>query len=105
MTDLHSPISTVARRIQRDAATRSPLIRTWYDAEGRPMIVHERDMISTVSGFYEGAALRLDGGRYTQRQVQDLLDAHVHAVAEGGDYWLARDSYLTGLEAERGRQS
>lgn len=78
--DTATSITTAARRIARDANTSSPLVKTWYDADGHPVEAAPADMWFTdprpdLAGLVLCKGTRGEE-RMTYRAAQDLIDAY-----------------------------
>lgn len=77
-------ITTAARRIQRDATAHHDTLTSYYTADGRHIATHETGLTyADPADAPTGYALRLQGGQYTQRQIQDMLDGY--AIWARGD--------------------
>lgn len=80
---MDTPISTVARRIQREVTETSPEAYTFLSAEGHGLDGHP---VGTWMKWPEGAILEIPGGRITQREAQDWLDGWQASIEHGEDW-------------------
>lgn len=97
--NLHTPITTAARRITRKANATAPTLAVEFDRQGNPVDVHPADLRYAPHAGPEGVVLtiRCNGGGLTYRRAQDLLDA---IDAHPGDHDM-QGYYLQQLESGR----
>lgn len=90
---MDTPITTAARRIQRDLSASSVESDVYYDVDGYRLAATP---YGTWMSAPEGTALNLRGGEITQREVQDWLDGWT-AFREQGEDWeyTSPDMYVS----------
>lgn len=80
--DTATEITTAARRMVREARQRTRHTKMYFDAEGHVMAAHEADLhYATRPEWMDEVVATALGGNLTQRDAQDLIDAHAAGMA------------------------
>lgn len=97
---MDTPITTAARRIQRDLSSSSQESDVYYGVDGYRLAATQ--LGTWFSKQPEGTFLHLQGGTITQREVQDWLDGW-RAFREQGEDWeySSPDMYVSIVASAR----